>query len=155
MSRSCSARCSRHLAPVAGNHLPSDYTQFLHRGSLAGKRIGVDRRYFTADYGGEPDLIAVAQQGIDAMEEPRGDDSPRRYGRCVRVLRAEFTVLLFEFKVQIAEYLAGLGHTSMRTLADLIAFNVAHCADEMKYFGQKSFEMSEATSGDLTRSRLY
>ena len=63
---------------------------------------------------------------------------------------AEFTVLLYEFKVQIAEYLAGLGNTSMRTLADLIAFNQAQCSAEMKYFGQELFEMAEATSGDLT-----
>ena len=40
------------------------------------------------DYGGEPDLVAVAQQGIDAMAEPRGDDLVAgRYWRCVRVLR--------------------------------------------------------------------
>ena len=48
------------------------------------------------------------------------------------------------------QYLAGLSHTSMRTLADLIAFNVAHCREEMKYFGQELFELAEATSGDLT-----
>jgi amidase len=37
----------------------------------------------------------------------------------------------------------------MRTLADLIAFNQAHCAEEMRYFGQEVFELAEATSGDL------
>jgi amidase len=63
---------------------------------------------------------------------------------------AEFTVLLFEFKGQIADYLAGLQNTSIRTLADLIAFDIANCPDEMKYFGQEVFELSEATSGDLT-----
>jgi len=59
-------------------------------------------------------------------------------------------VLIPEFKVQIAEYLAGLRHTSMRTLADLIAFNTAHCEAEMPYYGQEIFELAEATSGDLT-----
>jgi amidase len=34
-------------------------------------------------------------------------------------------------------------------LADLIAFNVDHCAAEMKYFGQELFELAESTSGDL------
>ena len=38
----------------------------------------------------------------------------------------------------------------MRTLADLIAFNLAHCTEEMKYFGQEVFELAEATSGDLS-----
>ena len=40
---------------------------------------------------------------------------------------AEFTVLLTEFKVDIAAYLATLRRTRMRTLADLIAFNQVHC----------------------------
>ena len=44
----------------------------------------------------------------------------------------EFTALLFEFKAQIAEYLSTLTHTKMRTLADLIAFDDAHCAQEMR-----------------------
>jgi amidase len=38
----------------------------------------------------------------------------------------------------------------MRTLADLIAFDIAHCPQEMKYFGQEIFEFSETTSGDLS-----
>ena len=59
-------------------------------------------------------------------------------------------MLLFEFKVHIAEYLAGVSHTSLRTLADLIAFNIAHCEEEMRYFGQELFELAESTSGDLS-----
>ena len=62
---------------------------------------------------------------------------------------AEHEVLLYEFKVQIAEYLAGLSNTSMHTLADLIAFNIAHCPEEMKYFGQEVFELAQQTSGNL------
>ncbi len=52
---------------VADRPLPSDYTKFLRRGALKGARIGIDRRYFTADYGGETDLVRVARQGLDAM----------------------------------------------------------------------------------------
>jgi len=58
-------------------------------------------------------------------------------------------VLLYEFKVQIAQYLAALGNTSMRTLADLIAFDIAHCEEEMKYFGQEVFDAAQQTSGNL------
>jgi amidase len=138
------------VPPVAGNILPTNYRQFLRRGSLAGKRIGVDRRYFTADYGGEPDLVAVAQQGIDAMAGLGATIIEVDTGDAFEYFDAEFTVLLFEFKVQVAEYLAGLRQTSMRTLADLIDFNVAHCAEEMRYFGQEIFELAESTSGDLS-----
>lgn len=130
--------------------VPRDYTQFLHRGALEGARIGIDRRYFTPTYGGEEDIIAVVRPALDTMaslgatlvETDSGD--PNAY------FNEELKVLLFEFKVQIAEYLAGLRHTSMRTLADLIAFDIANCPVEMKYFGQELFELSESTSGDLT-----
>ena len=137
------------VSPVAGNALPTNYRKFLQRGSLAGKRIGVDRRYFTPDYGGEPDLVAVAQQGIDAMASLGATILEVDTGDAFEFFDAEFTVLLFEFKVQIAEYLSGLRNTSMRTLADLIDFNSAHCAEEMRYFGQELFELAEETSGDL------
>ena len=67
---------------------------------------------------------------------------------------AEFTVLLYEFKVQIAEYLAGLGNTSMRTLADLIDFNLKHCPEEMRFFGQEIFEHGRGHERRPDRSRL-
>jgi amidase len=138
------------FGPVLGHTVPATYTQFLQRGALQGKRIGVDQRYFTEDYGGEPDLVAVAMQGIAAMSSLGATIVPTDTGDPFAWFDAEFTVLLFEFKVDIAAYLSTLAHTSMRTLADLIAFNLAHCPAEMAYFGQELFEMAESTSGDLT-----
>jgi amidase len=139
---------------VIGNVLPPDYTAFLQRGTLNGARIGVDTRYFTEDYGGEPDLVAVAQQGIAAMASLGATIVPTDTGdpfvNNFQFYNDELLVLLFEFKGQIAQYLSTLSRTSRRTLADLIAFNIARCRAEMKYFGQELFEMSEATSGNLT-----
>ena len=132
----------------------SDYTPFLQRGALNGARIGIDERYFTEDYGGEPDLVAVAQQGLDVMQQLGAilvlTDTGDPFADDFKFYDDELTVLLYEFKGQIADYLATLTHTNMRTLADLIAFNIAHCEEEMKYFGQEIFELSEQTSGDLT-----
>ncbi|HZA38567.1 MAG TPA: hypothetical protein VE486_05460, partial [Candidatus Baltobacteraceae bacterium] len=59
----------------------------------------------------------------------------------------EFTALLYEFRAQIAEYLATLTHTNLRTLADLIAFNNAHCEQELVFYGQEVFELSEQFPG--------
>jgi amidase len=59
----------------------------------------------------------------------------------------EFLALLYEFRAQIAEYLATLTHTDLRTLADLIAFNIAHCEQELVYYGQEIFELSEQFPG--------
>jgi amidase len=60
----------------------------------------------------------------------------------------EFTVLLYELKHDLAQYLAG-ANVAPKTLADLIAFNKAHADREMPWFGQELFEQSEA-KGPLT-----
>ena len=141
------------FGPVSGKSVPSDYTQFLKLGSLKGARIGVDSRYFSNAYGGESDLVKVAQKGIDAMQSLGATITPTDTGNPFqnnfKFYNDEFTVLLYEFKVQIAQYLGTLGNTTMRTLADLIAFDIAHCEEEMKYFGQEVFEASQQTSGNL------
>jgi amidase len=134
------------LLGVLGNRHVSD----LHRGALRGARIGVDRQMFTPDLGPgdatnavvEAALEVMAELGATVIDTTTGD--PFAYGD------AEFTVLLWEFKVQIAEYLAGVTGTTMHTLADLIDFNLAHCDEEMHYFGQEVFDLAEATGGDLT-----
>jgi amidase len=138
------------FGPVAGQSPPTDYTAFLQRGALDGARIGVDTRYFTPDYGGEPDLVAVAEQGLAAMESLGAELVETDTGDSFAYFDAEFLVLLVEFKAQIADYLGTLRNSKLRTLADLIAFNIAHCSAEMTYFGQEIFEISESTSGDLT-----
>src|SRR5438552_11594409 len=141
------------FGPVSGQPVPRDYTQFLKLGSLNGARIGIDSRYFSHEFGGENDLVKVAQKGLDAMQSlgatlvPTDTGNPSKQN--FKFYNDEFTVLLYEFKVQIAQYLAGLSNTSMHILADLIAFDIAHCEEEMKYFGEEVFSLSEQTSGNL------
>lgn len=135
---------------VAGQNIPSSYTPFLQPGALAGKRIGVDKRYFTFDYGGEADIIEVVNQGLTAMQNLGATIVETDTGDIFGWFDYVIEVLHTEFKATIKQYLAGLSHTSMRSLSDLIAFNIANCRDEMKYFGQELFEISEATSGDLS-----
>lgn len=139
---------------VAGQPLPEDYTQFLHRGALNGARIGVDRRFFD-DYGtygfpGDDDTLPFFQQALDAMIALGATLVDTDTGDIFSYFGDEVTALLFEFKVDIAEYLAGLSHTNLRTLSDLIAFNSKYCPAELVYYGQELFEISESTSGDLT-----
>jgi amidase len=141
------------FGPVSGQPVPSDYTQFLKIGSLKGARIGIDSRYFSHAFGGEQDLVTVAKKGLDAMQSlgatlvPTDTGNPSQQN--FKFYNDEFTVLLYEFKVQIAQYLAGLSNTSMHTLEDLIAFDIAHCEEEMKYFGQEVFDLAQDTSGNL------
>jgi amidase len=134
-----------------------DYTQFLQRGALEGAVIGRDMLYFDnySTYGsgtpGDEETVAFAENALSVMKNHLGATVVDvNSGDILTYANDEFTALLFEFKVQIAEYLATLTHTSMSTLADLIAFNLAHCPEELVYYGQEVFEMAESTSGDLT-----
>lgn len=127
-----------------------DYSGVLHRGALNGARIGVDWKYFTDDFWGYPVALPIMQGVLDAMEHLGATLVEVDTDPSFLMNSDEWNVLLYEFKVQIAEYLATVGHAEARTLADLIAFNNSHCWQEMKYFGQEIFEASEATSGDLT-----
>jgi amidase len=139
------------LTPPA--QLPHDYTRFLSPRALKGARIGIDRQYFDISKQGlGPDdaLLFDLDEAFDALRHAGAtlvDDVDT--GDFLGWSDAEFTVLLFEFKVQVAAYLHGLRNTRMRDLADLIRFNVAHCQRELAFFGQEVFEASEATSGDL------
>ncbi len=137
---------------VIGHHLPTDYTQFLQRGALNGARIGRDVRFFDYSYygsgiPGDEETVAFAENALDVMQSLGATIVDTDTGDVFAYTDDEFTALLFEFKAQIAEYLATLTHTDMRTLADLIAFNEAHCRQELVYYGQEIFELSEQTSG--------
>jgi amidase len=139
------------FGPVAGQTLPTDYAAFLQQGALEGARIGIDRRQFEPDYFALPEINAVVEDAIEVMADLGATIvDPVDTGDTFAWFDHEFNVLLYEFKVDVAAYLATLRHTRMRTLADLIAFNQAHCTEEMKYFGQEVFELAEATSGDLS-----
>ena len=140
------------FGPVKGKPLPRDYTKFLKRGGLKGARIGVDRLNFQEDYFADPALNMVTERALDVMAD-RGatiiDIDPADCPDPNAWFDPEFTVLLNEFKHDIRVYLSDLRNTSMRSLADLMQFNLDHCPEEMQYFGQEIFEMAEAMSGDL------
>jgi amidase len=122
----------------------TDYTQFLDPDGLRGARIGVARNTFTG-YSEETDrifeaAIAVMRDAgaviVDPAEIPTADE--------ILSDPAELIVLLYEFKRDVAAYLATRTGLSVHTLADLIAFNDAHAAQEMRWFGQELFLLAES-----------
>ena len=125
----------------------ADYTSALGKVSLEGKRFG----YFK-NYGAPPQI------GLDAMWA-RSLDVLRKAGAQVIVIEeeppndkigeAEFLVLLTELKAGMASYLESLpaNGVSVRSLADLIAFNTAHADQELALFGQSVFIQAQATKG--------
>jgi len=122
----------------------TDYTQFLNPDGLRGARIGFTRQYegssLKTDAVFEQAVQAMANAGATMVEVqlPHFDE--------VNAGAAEFTVLLFDFKVDLKTYLATrtgvpLAHGD---LAAAIAFNSAHAAQEMPFFGQEIFEAAQA-----------
>jgi len=130
----------------------SDYTPLLQRGALNGKRIGRDVPYFDYSYygsgiPGDEETVNFANDALDVMASLGATIVDTDTGDVLAYNGDEFTALLYEFRAQIAEYLATLTHTNMRTLADLIAFNNAHCPQELVYYDQDVFLLSEQFVG--------
>ena len=125
----------------------ADYTQFLDTDGLRGARIGVLRE--GSFFGYSPPADRLTDAAIDAMRMagativdslalPGGYDDD------------EFTVLLYDFKHDVDAYLASLGaRSSVRSLADVIAFNEAH--PDPDGVGQELLVMAQA-KGPLTDS---
>jgi len=123
-----------------------DYNRYLDPDALKGKRIGVVRKLA----GFDPNVDRVLDQAIavlkaqgavvvDPVEIPHLND----YGD------DEQTVLLYDFKHDLDAYLAQRPGLAVHSLADLIAFDKQHAAEEMPWFGQDLFEQAEA-KGPLT-----
>src|SRR5213595_42404 len=126
----------------------TDYTPLLQRRALQGKRIGRDVRYFDYSYygsgiPGDELTVAFANNALSVMESLGATVIDVDTGDVFAYNGDEFTALLYEFRAQIADYLATLTHTDMHTLADLIAFNNAHCVQEMPYYDQDVFLLAE------------
>ncbi len=137
---------------VIGHQLPSDYTQFLDPNALDGAVIGRDVRFFDYSYygsgiPGDELTVAFAENALSVMESLGATVVDVDTGDVFAYNGDEFTALLYEFRAEIADYLATLTHTNMRTLADLIAFNIANCPQEMPYYDQDVFLSSEQFPG--------
>jgi amidase len=125
----------------------TDYTKFLDPNGLKDARIGVARAKVTGYSAGADKLVeaavAVLKQSGAVIVDPADIPHLGEYDD------AEFTVLLYEFKADLNTYLAGLGATPAKTLADLIAFNDQNRDRELPYFGQEIFTMAQE-KGPLT-----
>jgi amidase len=122
-----------------------DYAAALRPDALRGLRIGVARwqgpHYPATNPVYERALATLREAGAELVEIAESG-VPRELGE------HEFAILLTEFKAGLNAYLASTPATvRARTLADLIAFNRAHAAEQMPWFGQEIFEQAEATPG--------
>jgi amidase len=127
-------------------HVFTDYTQFLDKNALKGARIGVWRQ---GNFGVSPETDAIMEATIARLQELGATIVDPADIPIEPAYEPEFTALLYEFKHDIAAYLATLPANQPKTLQDLIDFNNAHAAQELKWFGQEIFDLAQAT-GTLT-----
>lgn len=122
-----------------------DYTQFLDANGLRGARIGVARQYLNIG----PAVTAVMEECIALMRAAGAElVDPADLPSFEAWRDTETQVLLYEFKADLNAYLASRA-APVRSLADCIAFNRAHRAEEMPFFEQELFEQAQQ-KGPLT-----
>ena len=126
--------------PATGDsrgHAHNDYTRFLDSDGLRGARLGVARKLF----GFHPGVDRLMEDALVEMKRLGAVIvDPANIPHLGEYDESELEVLLYELKADLNAYLAGLGpQAPVRTLADVIAFNQAHRAEEMPFFGQELF----------------
>jgi amidase len=127
----------------------ADYRQFLNPNGLKGARIGVLRKFVTGYSNFTDDIFNAAVTAIQSAGATIIDPADPPSADQINSSSPEFTVLLYDFKNDVNAYLATRTGLPVKTLADLIAFNNNHAAEEMPYFKQEIFELAQATT-DLT-----
>ena len=124
----------------------SDYSDALVADGLRGKRIGVVRNL--AGYNSELDkvfneaLAAMKLQGAELVDSCNISTNGQ-------FSQDAFTVLLYEFKAGINDYLSRASVAGVGNLSDVIAGNNRLAELELDKFGQELFEYAQQ-SGDLS-----
>jgi amidase len=121
----------------------ADYVKALDPNALTGKRIGV----LTFAPGRYPQLDVLYANALGRLKAAGATLVPVTAPELAPIERAEFKVLLTEFKVDIDRYLAGVNPAvKARSLSELIAYDRSSLY-ELELFGQDIFLQAQATSG--------
>jgi amidase len=116
-----------------------DYTAGLDGASLTGVRIGVLRK----QVGSNPAVARLFDLALADLARAGAELIPIDYEPPDEMGEKEFAVLLYELREDLAAYLAASpAALPVRTLDEVIAFNEAHAAEELRWFGQDIFEQA-------------
>ncbi len=130
--------------PITNNSVnksSNDYTSFLQKDALKGKRIGVEQSFLK---GRQESVIALYQAAIETLKKLGATIVPVELTKQTGTLGdAEFTVLLYEFKDGLNKYLATVKQ-GVKNMNELIEFNKKNAVKAMPYFQQELIEMSNA-----------
>jgi len=123
-------------AAILASFMQKDY-QDLSKGfdkfHLRGKRIGVVRNLF----GYNREMDKIINETIEKMRDFGAVTVDLEIETVEKTAENEIKVLLYEFKHDLNNYLAGLGSEFPNSIAELIAFNENNKEKVMPYFGQE------------------
>ncbi|XP_028767214.1 probable amidase At4g34880 isoform X2 [Neltuma alba] len=137
----------------AAEYIPrGGYKQFLRKEGLRGKRLGVVRNPFSDPYKGSQ-AISVFEHHLNTLRGRGATVVDNLEIANISIIQNPFdsgeaVLLLAEFKSTINKYLKDLISSPVRSLADIIQFNIDHPDLEMtEEYGQEQLVASEMTSG--------
>ncbi len=126
----------------------ADFAMGIDSASLAGVRIGVLRKQAST----HERLLGVFEQALADLRRAGAVLVDVDYKFDETMGRDEGAVLYYELRQDLGAYLRGLpGNPPVRSLADVIAFNKANAATELRWFGQETFEKADK----LTDAEAY
>lgn len=133
------------MKSLPASHFNQDYTQFLDAKGLNGARIGIARSFFNF----HEKVDEVIEDAIGSMKENGAIlVELADYKIPDEANRAQWLVLLYEFKAGVNNYLSTLpADFPMKSLKDIIGFNKKNEATAMPFFGQEILEMADAKGG--------
>ncbi len=121
----------------------TDYTQFLDVNALKGKRIGIEKQ----SQGNNKYINALLDNAIAILKQKGAIIVEIDYIEKINALGdAEFEVLQYEFKDGLNHYLAA-SNAKVKSLQEVIDFNVANEDKSMPYCKQETLESSNLKGG--------
>ncbi|HYA48072.1 MAG TPA: amidase, partial [Burkholderiales bacterium] len=125
----------------------ADYREFLKPDGLRGARIGILRAE-AFNFGRK--LDPILQGVVEALKKAGAEVvDPVEFPTVGKTDGSEYEVLLYEFKTDLATYLAGRPGAPIRSVEDLMAFDKKNADRELPFFGQEILEAA-AKKGPLT-----
>lgn len=127
--------------PITGDARPreiEDYTKYLDRRALAGARIGVPRKGWFGVTRHVDTIMAAVLDSLRALGAELIDNVELEIPPALDA--AETTVLLYEIRWAMDAYLERRGDPRLRTLFDLMIFDLQHRERELRIFGHELFE---------------
>jgi amidase len=116
----------------------TDYTPFLKKDGLKGKRIGL----FISPLGTNFKVDKLVDQAVQVMRDQGAEIIEIEEISRASVGRHSFEVMLYEYRDGLNRYFQSLGPDApIKNLGELIAFNRSDSI-ELKYFNQKYLEMA-------------